>query len=274
MYKFLFITALFFFLGTVNLNAQLPERPKDNDFIQDNAFVINQSDAEQIRAIQAEIFKSYGTPIVVVTIESMNSYNVSARNIEGFAFELFNDWGIGSQENNSGILLLVSVNDRKARIELGKSWGLRWNGYAKEIMDNEIIPSFKRKLYSKGIINGVKALADMASLTPTGQIPKASILEKAQNFTRKQVDSHMLKKKIGSKLLYLMLFLGIGLIIASFFVEESHRKKVLIAGISLVVFVVLLKIVLIILALIFRGKGGHGGFGGGSSGGGGASGGW
>ena len=39
--------------------------------------------------------------------------------IEAFATALFNTYGIGNMPKNNGVLLLVAVRDRKARIELG-----------------------------------------------------------------------------------------------------------------------------------------------------------
>lgn len=43
--------------------------------------------------------------------------------VEQYARQLFDHWGPGFKDRNYGILLLVSVGDRKARIELGAGWG-------------------------------------------------------------------------------------------------------------------------------------------------------
>ena len=63
-------------------------------------------------------------PIIIVTIESMAKHGGAGMRIETFATLLFNQWQIGhaklgDQDWNTGILLLVSKGDRKARIELG-----------------------------------------------------------------------------------------------------------------------------------------------------------
>jgi len=66
--------------------------------------------------------------IIVVTINSMAQHGGEGMRIETFATLLFDQWQIGhaklgGQDWNTGILLLVSRDDRKARIELGAGWG-------------------------------------------------------------------------------------------------------------------------------------------------------
>jgi uncharacterized protein len=71
-----------------------------------------------------ELLTDKATPIIVVTIESMANHGGADMRIETFATLLFNQWQIGHESIgeeywNTGILLLVSKGDRKARIELG-----------------------------------------------------------------------------------------------------------------------------------------------------------
>ncbi len=41
------------------------------------------------------------------------------RSIEDFAYDVFNSWGIGQKNNNNGVLFVVAMQERKARIEVG-----------------------------------------------------------------------------------------------------------------------------------------------------------
>lgn len=79
-----------------------------------------------------------------------------------YAQNLFNNWGIGFKEWNYGILLLISQDDRKARIELGATWQHKKDAECQQIMDNLIIPNFKQEKFSEGIVAGVKGLDAMA----------------------------------------------------------------------------------------------------------------
>ncbi len=100
----------------------------------------------------------------MVTIPSLANYNRldSPITIEYYAYELFNEWGIGSERRNFGMLLLVSLGDRKARIELGASWGVTYNVDAQKVMNTMIIPAFKQSDYSAGILAGVTGMDSMA----------------------------------------------------------------------------------------------------------------
>ena len=145
----------------------LLERPGEREFVRDLAGMVTPEDATRIRSICDKLLTEKATPIIVVTIESMARYGRGRMRIESFAMRLFNQWGIGharinDQTWNTGILLLVSKLDRKARIELGAGWGREQDGLCRQIMDNLIIPDFKNGDFSAGIVLGVEALDKMA----------------------------------------------------------------------------------------------------------------
>jgi uncharacterized protein len=60
------------------------------------------------------------------------------------------------------MLLVVSVGDRKARIELGAGWGHRKDEDAKRLMERKIVPEFKRGRMSAGAVEGAKGLRSIA----------------------------------------------------------------------------------------------------------------
>jgi len=266
----------------------LPVAPKDGNFIQDYASVIAVAKARQtIGDLQRIAFEQHDTPIMVVTIASMPHYGGSGYSIERFANEWFNNWQIGKRGKsgeliNRGILLLVSEGDRKARIELGADWGNRFDGKVALIMNEHIVPRFKKGDFPGGVVEGVKALASMAEKGPQAS---ESVVDRA---------SSALQNASGNNLLTplpiwgILALFGGGLlvVIASFFVEPSRRNTVLLAGVGMMIAAVLFWVVLAILAFLNRDRFGaasnssggfsnEGGFNsGGYSGGGGATGSW
>ncbi|MBA2114647.1 TPM domain-containing protein [Bremerella alba] len=143
------------------------EKPGDREFIRDTADMISPEGKEQILDICDKLLSEKATPIIVITIDSMANHGGEGLRIETFATLLFDQWGIGQaeingQEWNTGILLLVSKNDRKARIELGGGWGRREDALCRQIMDEQIIPRFKQGQFSEGIVAGVESLDKMA----------------------------------------------------------------------------------------------------------------
>lgn len=137
--------------------------PGDREFIRDLAGMLDPSAKEHIRELCDSLLTDKATPIIVITIESMAKYGGEGMRIETFATLLFDQWGIGhatlgGQDWNTGILLLVSRNDRKARIELGGGWGRREDALCRQIMDEHIVSEFKQDRFSEGIVAGVEAL--------------------------------------------------------------------------------------------------------------------
>jgi uncharacterized protein len=129
--------------------------------------MIPQDDQKKIRALCDELLTKKATPIIVVTIDAMAQHGGAGMRIETFARLLFDQWEIGIERLgqttwNTGILLLVSKGDRKARIELGAGWRRDKDDVCRQIMDDLIIPHFKGGDFSAGIVAGVEALDKMA----------------------------------------------------------------------------------------------------------------
>ncbi|MCA9040718.1 MAG: TPM domain-containing protein [Planctomycetaceae bacterium] len=153
------------------------ERPPEGQYIVDKANLITPHDKEEIRTLANEVLKDKAAPIIVVTIESMSQYGGAGLRIETFARLLFDQWGIGPAKLgdnpwNYGILLLVSRDDRKARIELGAGWKRDKDAQAQQIMDELIVPQFKAGNFSSGILAGVQGLDKMARDLELPRVPR------------------------------------------------------------------------------------------------------
>jgi len=99
--------------------------------------------------------------------------NLEGLTIEDYALRLFEKWGIGKKEKDNGILLLVAMDERQLRIEVGYGLeGTITDIEAKEIIDRVIVPVFKAGDYNTGIYNGVAAIANKIYLEQ-GQGPVA-----------------------------------------------------------------------------------------------------
>lgn len=143
------------------------EQPGDREFIVDKAGLLTEADAQKIRELADSLLSDKAAPIVVVTIDSMATYGAGNLRIETFARLLFDQWGIGPEKVNDtawnyGMLLLVSRDDRKARIELGAGWRRDKDVQAQQIMDDLMIPRFRQGDFSGGITAGVEGLDKLA----------------------------------------------------------------------------------------------------------------
>jgi len=158
----------------------------DELYVNDFAFLLSEQEELKIREKLVELRRDHGIEFTVVTIDSMFSYAHNGQ-IEPFATGLFNHWGVGDAERNDGVMMLVAVNDRLMRIEVGSGYGSDKNTPMKNIIDTVITPHFKKGDYFTGINTGV----DYVFHNLTGQWPgeaDATGVEKALNATRRTVD--------------------------------------------------------------------------------------
>ena len=146
---------------------RFPPAPPSGQYVVDLAQLISASDRQEIQATAERLWADQQTQLVVVTIDSMAQYGGARMNIEDFAYQLFHNWGIGSATaasagENMGMLLLVSRLDRKARIELGPGWGQEKDSACWSLMQDHLVPAFKKENHSSGLAFGASALDRMA----------------------------------------------------------------------------------------------------------------
>ena len=132
-------------------------------YVNDFAKILTAEEGATIRSTLARLRNDLGIEALVVTIRSIQNYKTGDRNIESFATNLFNKWGIGDRQRNDGILILVAVKDRKVRIELGFGYRESLNFQMQSVINEQMVPHFKNKNYSLGIIEGTNAVVRMMS---------------------------------------------------------------------------------------------------------------
>lgn len=248
-----FVLTIVFFLQVLlfanNVFAQnIIAKPNPATLVTDLAGVLSPEQKQALENKLVAIDDSSSNQIAVVIIPSLDGYPK-----EEYATKLFRDWGIGGKKNN-GILLLIAINDREIKIEVG--YGLEGaipDITALNIIDNYIKPAFKAGNYYKGI--------DQA----TDNIAKAAVGEYKEARPKKTRS-----KSKGSGGLFLIILIIILAVLRNG--RGGGGSNIGRSGFSDVATGMLLGS---LLGGGGRGGGGgFGGFGGGSSGGGGAGGSW
>lgn len=143
---------------TYCLAADYP--PRNDRYVNDNAKVLTSDDATNIRDMLRNYERDHGVVVVVLTISSINDYDTPDTTIESFATNLFNTWAIGDAQRNDGVLILFVQNDRKVRIEVGSGYGQNLDEPMQQVIDQIMLPAFKRDQYSSGIAAGVQSVLD------------------------------------------------------------------------------------------------------------------
>ncbi|MFN8009265.1 MAG: TPM domain-containing protein [Terriglobia bacterium] len=135
-------------------SGQRHSLPKPDHYVSDFARVIDANSSERLESLCQELESKTGAQLAIVTIGSLNGEQV-----EDFAVKLFQDWGIGKKDKSEGLLLLIAVQDRKSRIEVG--YGLEpviTDGISGEIL-RSLRPYFRANQYGEGLYFGASSLA-------------------------------------------------------------------------------------------------------------------
>lgn len=152
---FLPIVLLFSLVNPVFAEGQVPPKPHTNIYVQDYAGIVSPEIESEILRLGSELDQKTTAQLVVVTVDSLEGIPR-----EDYALNLFRTWGIGNKEKNNGVLLLIALNERQSRIEVG--YGLEGalpDGKTGRIQDDYLIPYFKEEDYNGGIYNTYVALA-------------------------------------------------------------------------------------------------------------------
>jgi uncharacterized protein len=154
--------------GISPVQAQSPYPPRLDAHLNDYAELLTPEDAATVRDLYRDLEQQTGIDGVVLTIGSIGSYSSNDSTIEAFATNLFNTWGIGDAARNDGVLMLVAVDDRQMRIELGAGYDASYDARMQRIIDSQMLPAFREDNYSGGIVQGSRALVAELMGQPPG----------------------------------------------------------------------------------------------------------
>jgi uncharacterized protein len=140
-------------IATATFAADKYPSPRDaavNDF----ANVIDVENAAKMESLAREVLQKTGTAVVVATVPSIGEnedYNM-------YANGLYKEWGIGKKGEDKGVLIFLTVKERKIRIETGYGVeGILPDGLVGEILDKYTLPFLKEGNYGKGLYNAMYA---------------------------------------------------------------------------------------------------------------------
>jgi uncharacterized protein len=149
------LLAIFFFLCLL-FPAHGLEIPKLQGYVNDYAGMISPSAKLKIEEGLRAFEQSDSTQIVILTIPSLEG-----ENLEEFGIKVAETWKIGQQVKDNGVLFIVSKQERKIRIEVGRGLeGKLTDLMSGRIIDQVIKPRFKQADFDGGFIAGVSSLID------------------------------------------------------------------------------------------------------------------
>jgi uncharacterized protein len=128
-----------------------PELTKTvNDFVG----VVDAASAQQLDTLIRSLQQASGDVVTVAVVDTYKPY----ADISEYAVKMFENRGrgIGQKGKDNGLLIVIAINDRDAKIEVGYDLEqFITDGYAGETIRQSMAPSFKRGEYGPGLVAAV-----------------------------------------------------------------------------------------------------------------------
>lgn len=154
IYRCAHLMALFVMVSFYAAYAQKPVPELWGHRIHDEAHVLTQATLDSLERSLEKYEDSTSNQIAVLLIPSLDG-----EVLEEYALRVAEQWKLGQKDKDNGALLLVAVNDRKMRIEVGQGLeGVLTDAQSSRIIRDEIAPHFRRSDYDGGITAGVDAM--------------------------------------------------------------------------------------------------------------------
>jgi uncharacterized protein len=144
------LLAIYSFVSGQNIPKEMLPKRLVNDF----TGLLSEDQRESLNNKLLAFNDSTSTQIYVVTYDDLQGYPIAE-----FATSLGNEWKIGQQGKNNGIIMLVSPQNHQIAITTG--YGLEGavpDALAKRIIEKEMKPAFKEGNYYKGIDDATNTL--------------------------------------------------------------------------------------------------------------------
>lgn len=122
--------------------------------VHDEAKVLSQQTVDQLEN-QLKVYEDSTTNQVGILIIS----SLGGEPLEEYSLRVAEKWKLGNKDRDNGVLLLVSVDDHKIRIETGYGLeGVLTDALSSRIIRNEIAPHFRKDDYDGGVMAGVNSI--------------------------------------------------------------------------------------------------------------------
>jgi uncharacterized protein len=150
------VASLFALLMLLPIVVEAAKLPALRGYVNDYGDMISPSVEADLAGKLKTFEETDSTQLVVLTVPSLEGDPV-----EDYSIRVAEAWKIGQKGKDNGILFLVSRDDRKMRIEVGRGLeGKLTDLTAGRIIDLVVKPKFKAEDYDGGFTAGISALID------------------------------------------------------------------------------------------------------------------
>lgn len=141
-----FLLAILILLSQGIFAQEIPDVPNPPRLVNDLANVLSDQEETQLEQKLISWSDSTSNQMAIVLVKSLEGMDVA-----DYAVRLAEKWKIGTKQNN-GLLLLVAMEERKSRIEVGYGLESRiTDAISRRILADYLKPAFKESRYYEGL---------------------------------------------------------------------------------------------------------------------------
>ncbi|MDP8210646.1 MAG: TPM domain-containing protein [Candidatus Stygibacter australis] len=175
--KLVIIAVFFLFAFFLQAAVKIPDLKM---MVNDNANILTSRQESDLEQLLRNTMSATSAEIALLTV-----IDLSGLTIEDYSMKVVEKWKLGKKDRDNGILLLVSINDRKVRLEVG--YGLEdivTDAKSSYIINTIIVPQFRQGNFYEGIHAGLAAATGL--VTSTYEISSEELAKYQQNQARKK----------------------------------------------------------------------------------------
>ena len=172
-------------------DARSLEVPRPEGYVNDHAGLLSEREKARLDSLLRRFEAETTNQVVLLVIPSLEG-----ESLEEFSMRVAEAWKPGRKGRDNGVIFLVAVNDRKARIEVGYGLeGVLTDAQSGRILRNLVFPAFREGDYSGGIQAGLVGILQSIQ----GEFPAQPV--------RQMAPSRQARAKASGLLLPLLFFL-------------------------------------------------------------------
>jgi uncharacterized protein len=133
-----------------------PPQPDPLGYVTDHAQALDPDWKARIRSVCQDLERKTGVEMVVVTVRSIKPYATA----NDYADALYQRWGIGTAQQDHGVLILAAMEERTAAITLGRSLiYIVTPKILQEIRSKYVEPAMRNGRYGEGLYRTAVVIA-------------------------------------------------------------------------------------------------------------------
>ena len=139
----------------------IPDRPVPPRLVNDFSGILSQNEVNDLENTLVSFSNETSTQIVIVTVNSLET------DISDFAFQLGEEWGVGQEDKDNGIVIVLKpkIGNENGQVFVATGYGIEHlipDAIAnRDIIDNEMIPRFQENDYYGGLLNALNVIMDL-----------------------------------------------------------------------------------------------------------------